>query len=189
MGAWQLNTMVVMQEHLRKTGTQAAHHHNVQDYVGTVHFMAPHLFSTDLDGDDGGLSWVFSSGFSNREDENTDHFTLSTYMFNHEPDFINNDTNQLRGFLQTALYSSFTVACGLAPCENVPCLMNNVDGVDECRMVPLVLCPGCLRKLEVTGAMPDVMAALRQLQSVYQELEQGATTFANELEILQKWTS
>ena len=184
VGAWQLNSRMVVQENVGhlETLTRA----KKQDYVSTVHCVAPHLFTKDADGDDSRLAWVFSSGYSKREEGNVDHYTLSTFMLNHEPDF-KSDAQRLRGFLQMLLYSSFTVACGLTPCENVPCVMNNVDGVDESRLVPLLLCPGCLRKLEVTGALPDVMTALRQLQQLYQGLEQGTACFPGELAILGRW--
>lgn len=75
----------------------------------------------------------------------------------HEPEYPT-EGHKLRGFLKELLYTSFILACKLDVCENIPCVMNNVDGVEENCAATLLLCPGCMRKLEVPAQLHKISA-------------------------------
>ena len=51
-------------------------------------------------------------------------------------------------------------------CENSPCIMNNSDGVGESAATSLLLCPCCLRKLQLMGVLTDVPACLGKLSTL-----------------------
>ena len=51
-------------------------------------------------------------------------------------------------------------------CENSPCIMNNSDGVGESAATSLLLCPCCLRKLQLMGVMTDVGLCLGKVSTL-----------------------
>ena len=75
-------------------------------------------------------------------------------------------------------------ATGLAACENSPCCMNNADGVEEMLTTSMLLCPGCLRKLQLIGAMPNVSGGLRSLR---ERLAAEGPGFEDDLQTLEEW--
>ena len=48
----------------------------------------------------------------------------------------------------------------------MPCALNNCDSVGEGAATSLLLCPCCLRKLELMGAVDDVPACLDAVREV-----------------------
>jgi hypothetical protein len=55
--------------------------------------------------------------------------------------------------------------------------------MDEMIATSMVLCPGCLRKLQLIGAMPDVLQGLRSLR----ECLASVGGFDDDLATLQSW--
>ena len=71
-------------------------------------------------------------------------------------------------------------------CENSPCALNNCDSVGEGAITSLLLCPCCLRKLQVLGVVTDVPACLAKLHRLLssealREVSQG------DLRTLREW--
>jgi hypothetical protein len=58
-----------------------------------------------------------------------------------------------------------------------------VTGLDEMAATSMLLCPGCMRKLQLIGAMPDVPAGLRSLR----ECLASAGGFDEDLATLKTW--
>ena len=75
--------------------------------------------------------------------------------------------------LRTRVLTSMVAYCVLGEgigldtcCENSPCVMNNCDSVGEAAATSLLLCPCCLRKLQLNGCLTDVPACLDALREV-----------------------
>lgn len=137
---------------------------HMQNAVPTF-IVAPHLYGEDVD-----LAWFFSSPL---EDNG---WVISTHQFD---EIGLRPAESLRGFMQSAIYSSLH-ATGLSACENSPCCMNNADGVEEMIATSMLLCPGCLRKLQLIGAMPDVPGGLRSLRDCLSGAGEG---FSDDLQV------
>ena len=135
-----------------------------------TYIAAPHLYSHT-----GDLAWFFSSPLSGGRG-----WVISTHQFD-EAGLT--PYQSMRGFVQTLIYSSLH-ATGLAACENSPCCMNNADGVEEMLTTSMLLCPGCLRKLQLIGAMPNVSGGLRSLR---ERLAAEGPGFADDLQTLEEW--
>ena len=137
--------------------------------AAVTYVVAPHMFcGRSLD-----LAWIFSSG----DDEIDGHSVVSTHQLD-EAELTPSDS--LRGSVVSLVYSSLP----LCVCENSPCCMNNSDGVNEILAISLILCPGCLRKLQLIGAMPDVSGGLR---SLWECLEEAGAGFEGDMRTLERW--
>jgi len=95
---------------------------------------------------------------------------------------------RIRTFLAVIVHAGLAAAGGLSACENTPCMMNTTDGTEDIQEVTLLLCPGCMRKLALIGALPDAPKALQAIQTVYQEAG-GTALFPTELQTLTRWLS
>eukprot|EP01050_Picozoa_sp_SAG11_P010523 SAG11_NODE_1057_length_6008_cov_3.405991_3_plen_672_part_00 len=135
-----------------------------------TYIAAPHLYSHTVD-----LAWFFSSPLSGGRG-----WVISTHQFD-EAGLT--PCQSMRGFVQTLIYSSLH-ATGLAACENSPCCMNNADGVESMLTTSMLLCPGCLRKLQLIGAMPNVSGGLRSLR---ERLAAEGPGFEDDLQTLEEW--
>ena len=137
-----------------------------------TYIVAPHMFdSVSPDS----FAWFFSTPLRERG------WVISTHQFD-QTGWGYTPAQRLRGFVQTVVYSSLH-ATGLSACENTPCAMNNADGVGEMIATPMLLCPGCLRKLQLIGAMPDVPAGLHSLRSIMV----SASAFDDDIKTLESW--
>lgn len=138
-----------------------------------TYIIAPHLYSkreTDL-------VWFFSEPLRDRG------WIISTHQFERS-DIGFSPAQRLRGFLACVVYSTLHTT-GLSACENSPCAMNNSDGLEEMIVTPMVLCPGCLRKLLLISVMPDVPGGLRSLRECLASL--AGSPFDDDLATLASW--
>jgi hypothetical protein len=137
-----------------------------------TYIVAPHMFDSVRPDS---FAWFFSTPLPERG------WVISTHQFD-QTGWGYTPAQRLRGFVQTVVYSSLH-ATGLSACENTPCAMNNADGVGEMIATPMLLCPGCLRKLQLIGAMPDVPAGLHSLRSIMV----SASAFDDDIKTLESW--
>ena len=61
--------------------------------------------------------------------------------------------------------------------------MNNAGSVAEMIVTSMLLCPGCLRKLQLIGVMPDVPAGLRLLRKIMASV----SGFDDDIKTLESW--
>jgi len=115
---------------------------------------------------DGEDEWVFNAYL--QDDNGLQPCVLSSFQFCRQP--------HLSSVQRSLLYSSLVLGIvlhhlGLEYCENAHCTLNNFDSVSEAVTdSSLILCPACLRKLQLCHVLghgkEDVSLFLRRLHSV-----------------------
>jgi len=147
---------------------------HIPDQDFGVYLFAPHMFVLGSD-----LEWQFSGPL-----EGDRGWCVSSYMYRKH----SNPKGLICGLLCCALHGA-----GLSVCENLSCVMNNSDSVDEDLRGSGILCPGCLRMLQLSGALPNVEDALRKLYEFFRRMhasKQGVFRLIdceNELKMLEDW--
>ena len=63
------------------------------------------------------------------------------------------------------------------------CIDGSCAGVEEMIATPMLLCPGCLRKLQLIGAMPNVPQGLHDLR----EIMASECGYKDDLDTLDRW--
>ena len=142
----------------------------------TTFVIAPHMYASGNEQ----LDWVFSCPV-HKQDNDGDLFRWSPqleYLENY-PDPWVVSTHQVEAWLshspalQKRVIAMNIAYCVLGKgvgieqcCENNPCIMNNSDGVGESAATSLLLCPCCLRKLQLMGVMTDVPTCLAKLSEL-----------------------
>ena len=143
----------------------------------TTFVIAPHMYSSG----DEQLDWVFSCpvvkfGFqydgwyerwlpAGATEDHPDSWVVSTHQV--EAWLSHSEALQRRVIAINVAYCVLGKGVGIEPCcENSPCIMNNSDGVGESAATSLLLCPCCLRKLQLVGVMTDVPACLDKLSTL-----------------------
>lgn len=140
---WQLDAGLVE----RRLGAQSTPN-------PTVYYIAPHMYK----GRD--LAWIFSIGIRNSTEQYCSA-VMSSFMLKEE---FSEDSMFARNRLALAFAMTLSCLAQLDGCENTPCVNNGVDGVDELASRPLLLCPGCLRKLQVLNVLSSVPQSLEKLR-------------------------
>jgi hypothetical protein len=148
--------------------------------------------------DDEDLAWVFSTNVPMPEGED-DAATaaLLAHWPKEEPWVIS--THQIEQFLghsaqlrgrvlgSMLLYCILGNGVGIEPCcESSPCALNNCDSVGEGAATSLLLCPCCLRKLQLAGVISDVPATLRRVKDVLSGPELRGVS-EHDLQLLREW--
>ena len=150
----------------------------------TTFVVAPHLFASG----DERLDWVFSTDISRQngtpahpwfdrwlpEDEPGDNYDFENYpdpwvVSTHQVEawLSHSEALQKRVIAMNIAYCVLGKGVGIEQCcENSPCIMNNSDGVGESAATSLLLCPCCLRKLQLMGVMTDVGECLGKLTTL-----------------------
>jgi len=122
----------------------------------TMFVVAPHLFSEDFD-------WIYSGNASVGSAIVSTHVLLDEEVF---PCRIR--TRVLSStILSRVLFDFFE----LEDCENARCAMQLCDTLMELVDQEPVLCPTCLRKLQLAGIIRDVPSFLAKLQELLSTLE------------------
>ena len=67
------------------------------------------------------------------------------------------------------MYCVLGSGADLDTCENIECVMNNCDGVEEAAESSPMLCPTCMRKLHLRGLVDDVPACRARVEAVLAE--------------------
>ena len=94
-----------------------------------------------------------------------DPWVVSTHQV--EAWLSHSEALQMRVIAMNVVYCVLGKGVGIEQCcENSPCIMNNSDGVGESAATSLLLCPCCLRKLQLMGAMSDVGECLGKLTTL-----------------------
>uniref|UniRef100_A0A7S2TT74 F-box domain-containing protein n=1 Tax=Lotharella oceanica TaxID=641309 RepID=A0A7S2TT74_9EUKA len=101
-------------------------HKHMDNVAAVIYLVAPHLYCTEAEGEE-------------------DSEGLAWVLFDKVPRPADNKKP----------VQSEWAALGFASCENVPCMMNNIDGCDEATQVTMLLCASCIRKLQLIGAIPS----------------------------------
>jgi predicted Zn-dependent protease len=95
---------------------------------------------------------------------------FSTYMYTiHRPVIC---------MISGLLHEVMQAAVGISSCENMGCLMNNHDGIDEATD-SLLLCPWCMRKLQVNGVLPSVRTVVADLRHILEDMAPDHDVRAN----------
>ena len=143
----------------------------------TTFVIAPHMYASG----DEQLDWVFScpivkfgvqyDGWYERwlpegaTEDHPDSWVVSTHQV--EAWLSHSETLRRRVIAINIAYCVLGKGVGIEPCcENSPCIMNNSDGVGESASRSLLLCPCCLRKLQLMGILTDVPACLDKLSTL-----------------------
>jgi len=145
-----------------------------QDWEGTDegYMYSIYLFAPDMyDGGTSDMSWMFSCPL-----EEGRGWCVSSHMFQTH--------SGPKGLMRTLVYCALHGA-HLGVCENSSCIMNNTDGVDEDMRCSALLCPACLRMLQLSGALPDVDRALSELFNFFTSRSMEDMDCAKELKVLQ----
>ena len=94
-----------------------------------------------------------------------DPWVVSTHQV--EAWLSHSEALQMRVIAMNIAYCVLGKGVGIEQCcENSPCIMNNSDGVGESAATSLLLCPCCLRKLQLMGVLTDVPACLAKLSTL-----------------------
>ena len=138
---------------------------DVDEQSFAVYVVGSHLRPVDALGrPHNHLDWVFSSPVdaSPRASRLTP-WAVSTFQL--EGHLDHSERLRTRVLCKDLLYCILGNGVGLELCcESAPCALNNCDSVGESAATSLLLCPCCLRKLQILGLMPDVPACLGRLQ-------------------------
>ena len=140
------------------TTKEADEFHNILVYT-----IAPHMYHIRSDGTGNGFAWMFSTPL---DDDEGEPWAISTFQFRQE---ISDPCEQVRQYIHSLFYAILYQLDGLKICENNHCVLNNVDGLEEAESSsPLILCPACVRKLQLCGAVngDDAPKLMRRLHKV-----------------------
>ena len=111
------------------------------------------------------LDWCFSSPVDERRDYASPLTPWAVSTFQLEEHLDHSERLRTRVLCKDLLYCILGNGVGLELCcESAPCALNNCDSVGESVATSLLLCPCCLRKLQILGLMPDVPACLGRLK-------------------------
>ena len=148
-----------------------------EDAVFVTHLVEPHLRPSCPN-----LAWSFDSevGTSSR-------WVVSTFQFEQHLAGQNNANLRMRSVVRELLYCILYNGVELEICESAPCCLNNSDSVSEAASTSLLLCPGCLRKLQWMGVLHDVPACLRGIYRVLNEDPALREVSSRDLEMLRAW--
>ncbi|KAJ8600777.1 hypothetical protein CTAYLR_006088 [Chrysophaeum taylorii] len=132
------------------------------------------------------LAWVFSSPVvARRRKSDLVPWCIST----HQIEAYLDHSEPLRARVLAAMILHCVLSNGIGLdqcCESDPCALNNCDSVGESASISLLLCPCCLRKLQLLGIIRDVRACLAAMRRVLSSPALRGVS-ARDLEILDKW--
>ena len=119
---------------------------------------------------------------------------MSTYVI--QTKYFKNSQTCFKVFVNLLVTLCLQVVANLEWCENAECVMNDVNNTEDMLSKPILLCPICLRKLEVVGLLPDVKLSLTKLLVLFEENQenQGNTEcrihdVEREIRTLRTWLS
>ena len=121
------------------------------------YIIAPHMYTIDEKGRGKDFAWIYST-------PNSDGATISTFqLYQHIRDPKQRVHHYAHFLLRSILHT-----WNLSICENLYCALNNSDSVEETESDShLILCPACIRKLQLCGVLgEDVMEFLDRLANV-----------------------
>ena len=128
--------------------------------------LAPHLRPDSSD-----LAWCFSTPVLNEEAAMVMGYpaktpwVVSTHQYEQHLD--HSYALRARALASTILYCVLGNGVGVELCcENEPCVLNKSDSVGEAAAGSLLLCPCCLRKMQLFGFVRDVPACLDKLHAL-----------------------
>jgi len=128
--------------------------------ASVVFLVAPHMYTNTLE-------WCYSSFLVDADESDYDAWVVSTFLArqqNTEGEF----PFVIAYLILRAVLKSFDT---LDACENLHCVLNNYDSVQEAtEFFCFVPCCACIRKLQLTGVLgggnndvPDFLSRLRQV--------------------------
>lgn len=120
-----------------------------------VALIAPHMYQASCRD----FAWMFSTPLET-EHSTSRFWALSTFNILSHVDGLK---QQQCAVARHVLYTLLMMIEGLAVCENLRCVLNNCDGTDEASETSLLICPTCIRKLQLRGVIADVPAFLQRL--------------------------
>jgi len=147
--------------------------------TAVILLIAPHMFSRSSPD----LAWFYSTYFGRCF---TSPWVCSTFQF-YQWYKQNLKKLQVR-FARLVLYSTLLQLSTLGSlCENKHCVMNNSDSMDEMEMSShIIMCPACIRKLQLGKFVQDPSELLQNLFDVLQQ-EPFVTYNQTDLQTLQSY--
>ena len=163
---------------------QTSEHNSSRSWTRVL-IVEPHLYVSS-----GSYDWVYSVPVDDVGDTSEDAWVASAYM--HQ--FFRMDNEQgtrafIDGFTHTLLYASFNSRFELQVCENADCLMNNVDSTTEAATLGslVMLCPSCLRVVQLRGFFDDVVEVLRKLEKLLATWQPNTVRITKDRNRIQEW--
>eukprot|EP00808_Paulinella_micropora_P014534 g75805.t1 len=156
-------------DQLRRTADLPFSSHNIWMVANSIEESSPSKRKL-------GIKWTFTA-------RGTDWSALSVYKLD---EFYRSSQQYQHSEAVLLCHLAVRALAGLEACENYLCLLNNNDFVSALESTPLLLCTGCLRKLQLRGYVTNVDNALRQLRTVF-EVHSHLVQETRELETLASW--
>ena len=127
----------------------------------TIFVIAPHMYHRQSPW----LAWCFSSPLSRFPWWKS--CVISTFQFHQ----YYQDLAKLRcRFVRLSLYACLVQFPSMNVCENKYCAMNNSDSMDELEdACHVTMCPLCIRKLHLSGFIPNPLNLMEDLVRVLQQ--------------------